>query len=309
MRSKGNSPGLISLALAISALVAVTLISAAGTASAQEDQEPPPVETVTVTFELTVVGQPPPNATFWGFLTFEPFGIRLTDPDGDGVYTGGFRNFPRGDAQPFWFVQGTGTRFSQVSGERPGEPVSILRDLGVRTIDADTTLSAVVSFSGGAGRRIVGTPGDDRLRGENGPDLIEGLDGHDELSGAYGDDLAYGGTGDDLVYGGFLVFGGPDDDALYGGPGDDALYGLSLEDLAHGGPGDDLVRGGFGDGDDALYGGPGSDAVYGDGGDDYLYAADDASADLVSGGAGSDLCVVGTEDLPHTSGCEALRTR
>jgi hypothetical protein len=38
----------------------------------------------------------------------------------------------------------------------------------------------------------------------------------------------------------------------------------------------------------------------------HLYSAGDATADLVSGGAGSDLCVVGPEDLPYTSGCEVL---
>jgi hypothetical protein len=76
------------------------------------------------------------------------------------------------------------------------------------------------------------------------------------------------GPGDDLIYGGFLVYGGPDDDAIYGGSGDDAIYG--------------------------------------DDGDDYLYAAGDGIADLLSGGGGSDLCIVGPEDLAHTSGCEVL---
>jgi Ca2+-binding RTX toxin-like protein len=62
-------------------------------------------------------------------------------------------------------------------------------------------------------------------------------------------------------------------------------------------------------GGDALHGGPGSDAAHGDAGDDYLYSAGDSVADLVSGGAGSDLCVVAREDVPYTSGCEALRVQ
>jgi len=287
-------------------LGAATLMATATSALAQEDREPLRGPTATVTFVLTVVGQPPPQATFWGYLTFEPFGIRLTDPDGDGVFTGSFANFPQGDAQPFWIVQGTGTRFSQVYGEQAGEPTTILRSFGVLTIDRDTTLPAIVSFSQQPGLYIVGTPGNDQLRGEAGPDLIEALGGHDAVSAAYGDDLVYGGSGDDLIYGGFLVYGGPDDDALYGGGGDDAIYGLSLHDLVYGGFGDDLIRGGFGNGDDALYGGFGSDAVYGDYGDDYLYSAGDGTADLVAGGEGSDLCVVGPEDSPYTSGCEVL---
>lgn len=293
--------------LAVAVLMAGALIATVGSALAQEDPEPPPGPTVTVTFVLAVAGEPPPEATFWGYLTFEPFGIRLTDPEGDGVYTGSFANFPQGDAQPFWIVQGTGTRFSNVFGEQAGDPIAILKDFGVLTIDQDTTLPVAVSFL--EGRYIVGTSWDDRLLGGNGPDLIEGLGGHDAISGAYGDDLIYGGPGDDLIYGGFLVYGGPDDDALYGGSGDDLIAGLSLSDLIYGGYGDDLIRGGALD--DALYGGPGSDAIYGDdlpfeAFDDYLYSAGDGIADLVSGGAGSDLCIVGPEDLPYTSGCEVL---
>ena len=120
--------------LAVAVLMAGALIATVGSALAQEDPQPPPGPTVTVTFVLAVAGQPPPETTFWGYLTFESFGIRLTDPDGDGIYTGSFANFPQGDAQPFLIVQGTGTRFSQVFGEQAGEPITILKDFGVLTI-------------------------------------------------------------------------------------------------------------------------------------------------------------------------------
>jgi hypothetical protein len=130
--------------LTVAALTATTLAVAVGSASAQEDPDPPPGETVTVTFILAVQAQPPPDATFWGYLTYEPFGTRLTDPDGDGVYTGTFNAFPKGDTQPFWIVQGTGTRFSQVSGVQPGEPITLLKDFGVLTTDQDTILPALV---------------------------------------------------------------------------------------------------------------------------------------------------------------------
>jgi Ca2+-binding RTX toxin-like protein len=106
---------------------------------------------------------------------------------------------------------------------------------------------------------------------------------------------------------GKYIVGTPRYDRLFGEHGPDLIKGLGGHDLIYGGYGDDLVRGGALD--DALYGGPGSDAVYGDEYDDYLYSAGDATADLVSGGAGSDLCVVGPEDLPYTSGCEALYVR
>lgn len=53
---------------------------------------PPPddVEMVTVTFELTVEGKPPADATFFGAIGGggAPRYVPLTDPDSDGVYTG-----------------------------------------------------------------------------------------------------------------------------------------------------------------------------------------------------------------------------
>ena len=52
-------------------------------------EDPSPGETATLSFELAVEGQPPPEATFFGAVRAE--GLRyvpLTDPDGDGLYTG-----------------------------------------------------------------------------------------------------------------------------------------------------------------------------------------------------------------------------
>ena len=121
-----------------------------------------------MTFALTVVGEPPPEATFFGFIGFEPFGIRLTDPDGDGVLTGSFDRFPRGDTQPFSVVQGTGTRPSVVFGEAPGDPVTVIQDFGLVTINQDTTLPASVSF----GQAAVGGDDPGSLPGTSGPDSI-----------------------------------------------------------------------------------------------------------------------------------------
>ena len=151
------------LALAMLATVAST----GGPALAQEkeDQGPPSYETATVTFALTVVGQPPPGATFFGYIGFEPFPVRLSDPDGDGVFTGSFDGFIRGDTQPFFLVRGTGTSPSQIFGEVPGEPNAVLEDFGTLTIDQDTTLAACVSFgqAPGGGAPVVTT-------GAGGPD-------------------------------------------------------------------------------------------------------------------------------------------
>ena len=124
------------------------------------------------------------------------------------------------------------------------------------------------------GQTIYGTSGPDSLLGTFGDDAIYGFGGGDRIEAAAGGDLVRGGTGGDLL------IGGSGDDLLIGGPGDDAVYGSG-----------------------------GSDAVYGSGGNDLLNTAGDGVADRVVGGSGGDRCVVGREDLPYTSGCEAVVVR
>jgi LPXTG-motif cell wall-anchored protein len=112
-------------------------------------------DTVTATFELTLEGTPPEDATFFGYLGYEPAPFQLTDPDGDGVYTGSTPPdlILAGDTQPALIVQGTGTRESQVVGTSPGEPISTIEDFGEVTFEEDTMLKASVSFgsSGSSG--------------------------------------------------------------------------------------------------------------------------------------------------------------
>jgi hypothetical protein len=122
-------------------------------------EDPSPGETATLTFELSVEGEPPSDATFFGTVRGE--GLRyvpLTDEDGDDLYTGEttVSNFPPGkrplpaDAEPLslpvQMVQGTGTQGPDESGSpRPGEPTSVIEDFGTVRIQ-DQTLSASVSF-------------------------------------------------------------------------------------------------------------------------------------------------------------------
>ncbi len=68
---------------------------------------PPPGTFVTLTYELTVGGKPPAGTRFFGSAAGEGGpGVPLTDPDGDGLYTGSVEvsKFPPGpgppDAQP-----------------------------------------------------------------------------------------------------------------------------------------------------------------------------------------------------------------
>lgn len=110
-------------------------------------------------FELTVEGEPLADATFFGNVSTGEGGpglfVPLTDPDGDGLYTGstsvdrfgpGPRPVPPGVeplAFPVLIVQGTGTQ-----GRIPGEPSSMIKDFGVVPME-DRTFSASVSFEGG----------------------------------------------------------------------------------------------------------------------------------------------------------------
>ena len=86
------------------ALTLIMLLAVASPALAQEgtpksEQKddvppgpPPGEETATLSFELAVEGNPPANATFFGNVQTGEGGpgtfVPLTDPDGDGVYTG-----------------------------------------------------------------------------------------------------------------------------------------------------------------------------------------------------------------------------
>ncbi len=95
-------------------------------------------ETVTASFELTVEGDPPAGTTFFGEVGLGTRGksVQLTDPDGDGVYTGSLK-VERGTQRGAWIEQGTGR---------------LIKDFGLVTFDADKTFSASISFEdGGSG--------------------------------------------------------------------------------------------------------------------------------------------------------------
>ena len=105
-------------------------------------------ETATLSFELTVEGEPPANAVFFGFVAAEGgMFVPLTDPDGDGLYTGAM----------------TVDRFGPGPGPVPPgtEPVSlpvriahatgVVKDFGLVRIDGDKTFEASVSFEDGDG--------------------------------------------------------------------------------------------------------------------------------------------------------------
>ena len=153
-------------------------------------EDPLPGETATLAFEVSVEGDPPSDATFFGAIRGE--GLRyvpLTDEDDDGLYTGSttVSRFPPGarplpsDAEPvslpIQMVQGTRTQGPDESGSsRPGEPTRVIEDFGPVRIE-DKTLSANVSFEGD--RRDNTTPDSDD--GSSGGDSSDGGDSGDGL--------------------------------------------------------------------------------------------------------------------------------
>lgn len=91
-----------------------------------------------------------------------------------------------------------------------------------------------------------------------------------------------------------------------GTPGDDVIHGNKI---TNGKP--SQVINGLG-GDDRIWGGKGADEINGDAGNDRLHGYH-AGADLIDGGPGSDVCVIGETPGGHTNdtlvSCEKVKIR
>ncbi len=113
---------------------------------------PAPGTSATFDFELTVKGEPPAGARFFGVVPAEGcISAPLADPDGDGVFTGSV-DVPRfapgpvpPDAQPVslpvQIVQAN-------SGAGPCNPTTVIKDFGIVPAD-DDTFRARVNFKRG----------------------------------------------------------------------------------------------------------------------------------------------------------------
>jgi hypothetical protein len=113
-------------------------------------ETPPAVDTVTLSFEVTVKGEPPEGTTLLGFIPAEG-GIRvpLTDPDGDGIYTGSttldrFGPGPR-PVPPNTEPVSLPVQIVQESGGN----IEVIRDFGEVPLTGDRTFKARASFRGG----------------------------------------------------------------------------------------------------------------------------------------------------------------
>ena len=133
-------------------VVAITLVLAVQALAQPEGEETTQPETtqqepVKLVFELTVEGRPPADATFFGQVGAGMRDVReqLTDPDGDGVYTGSVEYTP-GERSGIAILQGKGVRYGDDGSTAPGAPETVIRDFGRTAIEGGRTFSAVASF-------------------------------------------------------------------------------------------------------------------------------------------------------------------
>lgn len=125
----------------------VTSVEVIGDPSSPPGTTTPATGPVTFSFDLAVEGTPPADATFFGVFGYEGGMVQLTDPDGDGLYTGSVASGGSLEPQPVSIIQGTGTLPSRAMGVQPGEPVTTIQDFGVVPIEEGVnTFSASVSF-------------------------------------------------------------------------------------------------------------------------------------------------------------------
>jgi LPXTG-motif cell wall-anchored protein len=172
---------------------------------------------VTLDFELTVEGEPPADAAFCGIAGVDlgdiwlDGSVQLTDPNGDGMYTGSI-GVPAGRPVTLWIAQGTGTREGH-NGPLPGEPFTVIKHFGTKTFFEDATFRANVFFPGnggsGNGSSGNGSSGNDGSNGGSGSGaslggITDGIQGLLPNTGG-STTLAILGAGVLLVAGGFLI--------------------------------------------------------------------------------------------------------
>ncbi|CAA9445475.1 MAG: hypothetical protein AVDCRST_MAG28-664 [uncultured Rubrobacteraceae bacterium] len=127
---------------------------------ADDPPGPPPGEdTVTLSFELTVKGTPPAGTRFFGSAVGEGGpGTPLTDPDGDGVFTGSVTvpRFPPGPrpVPPGAEPVSLSVRIVQENGGN----LEVIRDFGLVPLEEDRTFEARINFKRDRGDTTTPTP-------------------------------------------------------------------------------------------------------------------------------------------------------
>ncbi len=137
---------LILFVVAVTLALAVPALAQTGEGEATQPETTQAVPVI-LDFELTVEGHPPADATFFGQVGSGMRDVReqLTDPDGNGVYTGSIEYVP-GERDGVLILQGKGVRYGDDGAASPGAPETIIRDFGRTAIEGDRTFSATASF-------------------------------------------------------------------------------------------------------------------------------------------------------------------
>lgn len=182
-----------------------------------------------------------------------------------------------------------------------------MRPVRVSLITCVLALAAIVALPaaahavkcGGKKAKIVGTPGNDKIRikgNGGGKQVVYGGGGDDTIITGKGGDIVCGGPGDDTLLpgrGADKAFGGDGDDYIKNEKGNDRLYGDAGNDQVLGGPSKDYVSGGSGN--DTVGGATDRDEMHGDAGDDLLLGDDGSDTmygeegnDILRGGAGGE---------------------
>jgi hypothetical protein len=140
--------GMLAVLLAIAAPALAQEGAEEGEPAETPPPEPPPAEdTATLSFEVTVKGEPPEGTTLLGFIPAEG-GIRvpLTDPDGDGVYTGS-TTLDRFGPGPRPVPPGTEPVSLPVQiAQESGGNIEVIRAFGEVPLVGDRTFRARVNF-------------------------------------------------------------------------------------------------------------------------------------------------------------------
>ncbi len=122
----------------------------------------PQDRTATFDFELTVEGAPPEGTRFFGAVPAEGcISVPLTDPNGDGVFTGSLDvpRFAPGPVPPDAESVSLPVQIVQAgSGAGPCNPTTVIRDFGTVPAD-DDTFRARVNFKDNGGGTTTPEPG------------------------------------------------------------------------------------------------------------------------------------------------------
>jgi len=95
--------------------------------------------------------------------------------------------------------------------------LNVAADNAAGSAEAQSAISAKVTATAPAGKKIVGKAKAERLNGGAGPDTIHGNGGNDRISGGAGADKLYGDAGNDTIT------GGSGRDSMSGGAGNDTI--------------------------------------------------------------------------------------